>query len=188
MKKIGITGSIASGKTTASKILSIRRGPLFSADKVVKTLYKKESFKNLIRKKFSIKEKSNIKKIIRNRILADAININKLEKLIHPLVRSEMKAFSKKHKKKSLIFYEIPLLIEGKLMKYFDVIFFIQAKKKIRLKRFISKGGNKSFFEILNKKQLIDKRKTKYCDYIIKNEKNIKILKKKLLDILNTHE
>ena len=73
-------------------------------------------------------------------------------------------------------------------MKYFDVIFFIQAKKKIRLKRFISKGGNKSFFEILNKKQLIDKRKTKYCDYIVKNEKNIKILKKKLLDILNTHE
>ena len=67
MRKIGITGSLASGKTTASKILSIRRGPLFSADKVVKTLYKKESFKNLIRKKFSIKEKSNIKKIIRNR-------------------------------------------------------------------------------------------------------------------------
>ena len=41
MKKIGITGSIASGKTTASKILSARRGPLFSADEVVKKLYKK---------------------------------------------------------------------------------------------------------------------------------------------------
>ena len=40
MIKIGITGSLASGKTTASKILSFRRGPLFSADKAVKELYK----------------------------------------------------------------------------------------------------------------------------------------------------
>ena len=35
MIKIGITGSIASGKTTASQILSYKRGPLFSADAVV---------------------------------------------------------------------------------------------------------------------------------------------------------
>ena len=184
MKKIGITGSIASGKTTASKILSAGRGPLFSADVEVKKLYKKDSFKSLIRKKFSIRKHSNIKKILKNKILDDKTNIIKLEKLIHPLVRKEMRSFSRKHKQKPLIFYEIPLLIEGKLMKYFDIIFFIQAKKKIRLKRFISQGRNKSFFEILNNKQFIDKKKAKYCDYIIKNEKNIKILKKNLLAIL----
>ena len=63
-----------------------------------------------------------------------------------------------------------------------------KQKKKIRFRRFISKGGKRDFFEILNKKQLMDKKKVKYCDHIIKNEKNIKILKKKLLDILNTHE
>ena len=40
MIKIGITGSLASGKTTASKILSNRRGPLFSADKAVKDFIK----------------------------------------------------------------------------------------------------------------------------------------------------
>ena len=39
MKKIGITGSIASGKSTASKILSIKRDTLFSADLAVKKLY-----------------------------------------------------------------------------------------------------------------------------------------------------
>ena len=35
--KIGITGSLASGKTTASKILSFKRGPLFS-DLILKAL------------------------------------------------------------------------------------------------------------------------------------------------------
>ena len=57
MIKIGITGSIASGKTTASKILSNKRGPLFSADNVVKNLYKNNNFKRLIIKKFNIKKK-----------------------------------------------------------------------------------------------------------------------------------
>ena len=42
MRKIGITGSLASGKTTASKILSKGKGRLFSADEVVKQLYKKK--------------------------------------------------------------------------------------------------------------------------------------------------
>ena len=48
MIKIGITGSLASGKTTASKILSQRRGPLFSADKAVKELYKNKKLPNKI--------------------------------------------------------------------------------------------------------------------------------------------
>ena len=68
MIKIGITGSLASGKTTASQILSYRRGPLFSADKIVKKLYKDENFKRLLSKKFNIKNdnfiKKNLKKII----------------------------------------------------------------------------------------------------------------------------
>ncbi len=187
MRKIGITGSIASGKTTASKILALRRGPLFIADEVVKKLYKKTFFKNLVKKKFSINSKSNIKEILKNRISAKKSNIKKLEKLIHPLVRREMKAFTKKHKKEPLLFYEIPLLVEGKLMKNFDKIILIKAKKKTRLKRFLAKGGNKVLFEILNKKQISDNQKAKYCDHIIQNEKNIKILKKKLLDIFKRY-
>ena len=83
---------------------------------------------------------------------------------------------------------EIPLLIESKLMKNFDLIFFIKAKKIIRLKRFILKGGNKKMFHILNNKQLSDTKKIKYCDHIIVNENNLKILKKNLLDILKQYE
>ena len=55
MIKIGLTGSVASGKTTASKIISMRRGPLFSADKVVKRLYTQNKFKKLVAKKINLK-------------------------------------------------------------------------------------------------------------------------------------
>ena len=96
--------------------------------------------------------------------------------------------FIKKNKKRNILFFEIPLLIESKLMKNFDVIFFVRAKKKIRMKRFIMKGGNKKLFQILNSKQLVDKKKVKYCDYVITNENNFNVLKKKLSSILKRHE
>ncbi|MEC6986893.1 MAG: dephospho-CoA kinase [Pseudomonadota bacterium] len=188
MKKIGITGSLSSGKTTASKFLSNRRGPLFSADNEVKKLYKKKSFINLIRKKFNIKNKSNIKSILKKEILNNKSNIKKLEKIIHPLVRKEMKKFIKKNKLKKFIFFEIPLLIESNLIKNFDVIFFIKAKKNIRLKRFKQKGGNQKLFHVLNNKQLKDKIKMKYSDHTVVNEKNLNILKKKLSDIFTAYE
>ena len=186
--KVGITGSLASGKTTASKILSAGRGPLFSADAVVKKLYTKNNFKKLIIKNFNLKYSSNIKKLLREKIAEDKSNIQKLEKIIHPLVRKEMQKFIKRNIKKKFIFFEIPLLIESNLTNIFDIIFYIKAKKFIRFKRFNLKGGKKLTFNILNSKQLSDKKKAKYCDHIIVNEKNIKILKKKLLDILNIHE
>ena len=99
-----------------------------------------------------------------------------------------MKSFTHRNKKKKFLFYEIPLLIESKLMKNFDVIIFIKARKKIRLKRFLSKNGNKKIFNLLNKKQLSDKKKIKFCDYVVVNENNIKILKRKLLTIIKNYE
>ena len=187
MKKIGITGSLASGKTTASRILAQKYGPLFSADNVVKKLYNNSSFKRLIKKKFKIKNKSNIKKILKIKISKQEINIKKLEKIIHPIVRKEMQVFTRKNKRAKFIFFEIPLLIESKLYNKFDIIFFIKSKKIIRLKRFISKGGNKRLFQILNNKQLNDVKKIKFCDYIIVNDKNIKFLKQNLLDIFKNY-
>ena len=72
-------------------------------------------------------------------------------------------------------------------MKNFDIIF-LSKQKKNKIKRFKLKGGEKKFFNLLDKKQLSDEKKIKYCDYVIVNEKNLKILKKKLLDILKKYE
>ena len=188
MKKIGITGSLASGKTTASKILALKKGPLFIADQIVKKIYKTTSFKNLIKNKFNIKNNINLKKEIKRKVLKNKSNIKKLEKIIHPLVRAEMRIFIKRNRNKRFLFFEIPLLIENRLTKNFDITFFIKANKTIRLKRFLRKGGNKNLFEILNKKQFSDAKKMKFCDYTVVNEKNKKFLKKKLLDIFKNYE
>ena len=187
MKKIGITGSVASGKSTASKYLSFNRGPLFSADDAVKKLYKNKNFKKLISEKLKIKN-VDIKENIKKKIILNKKSFKKLEKIIHPLVRKQMKKFISKNSKKKNLFFEIPLLIESKLMSNFDLIIFIKANKRIRLKRFLLKGGNKRIFQILNNKQLSDKKKIKFCDHVVTNEKNKKLLKKKLSDIIKFYE
>ena len=187
MKKIGITGSVASGKSTASKYLSFNRGPLFSADDAVKKLYRNKNFKKLISEKLKIKNVDIIENI-KKKIILNKKSFKKLEKIIHPLVRKQMKKFISKNSKKKNLFFEIPLLIESKLMSNFDLIIFIKANKRIRLKRFLLKGGNKRIFEILNNKQLSDKKKIKFCDHVVTNEKNKKLLKKKLSDIIKFYE
>jgi dephospho-CoA kinase len=187
MIKIGITGSIASGKTTASKILSRKRGLLFSADKEVKKLYNNKNIQQLLIKKFNIKRKSNVKALLKKIILKNKTSIKKLEKIVHPLIRKKMRNFSRKNKKEKILFYEIPLLVENKLMNYFDIIIFLKAKRSVRLKRFKSKGGEEKLFNLMNNKQLSDKKKIKFCDYVVVNEKNLNILKKNLLDIIRLY-
>ena len=187
MIKIGITGSIASGKSTASKILSRTRDQLFSADSIVKKWYNNNNFKKLLITKFDIAKKLNFKTLLKRKILKDKNNIIKLEKIVHPIVRKEMIKFTRKNRKQKTLFYEIPLLIENKLMKYFDVILFIKAKKKIRLKRFKLKGGKEKLFNFLDNKQLPEIKKIKFCDHVIINEKNLNILKKNLLGIIKLY-
>lgn len=69
MIKIGITGSISSGKTTTSKIISKSKGPLFSADRVVKNLYLKKNFKSKVAKLLNISTNTHFKKRVKKKNL-----------------------------------------------------------------------------------------------------------------------
>ena len=95
-----------------------------------------------------------------------------------------MKNFYIKNKKKQIIFFEIPLLIESKLMKFFDYIILVVSPKKIRLKRYIKNGGDKKMFYLLDKNQMSAKEKIKFCDYLIVNNKSKNILKKRISGII----
>ncbi len=96
--RIGITGSLSSGKSSVAKILSNKKNIVFSADKVVKKFYKSKKFKKIISKKFKIKS-NNIKQEIKKRLLSKKISLKELGKIIHPAVRKEMKSFFKKKTK-----------------------------------------------------------------------------------------
>tara|TARA_B100000963_G_scaffold185095_1_gene160905 strand:+ start:11980 stop:12543 length:564 start_codon:yes stop_codon:yes gene_type:complete len=184
MIKVGITGSIASGKTSVSKIMSKKKWPVFSADNTVKKLYTNKFIKKKISKKFKFTTSANFKEKLKKNILKNKTNLKKLGKIIHPFVRKKMIDFFKKNKHKKYLFCEVPLLIENKLIKYFDVLILIKSKKSLRLKRYVSKGGEARFFELLNSFQLKDSKKAKYCDYTVVNNTSLLFLKKNVLNII----
>ena len=181
--RVGITGSLSSGKSSVAKILSKNKKLLFSADEAVKDLYFNKNFRNKVKKKFNIK-KRDIKMEIKSKLLKKEISLKKLGLIIHPFVRKKMREFSKRNKNKKIIFFEIPLLVESKLMNFFDYIILVVAPKKNRLKRYLKNGGKKKMFYLLDKNQISAKKKMKYCDYLIINNKSKKLLKKKVNDII----
>ena len=132
MIRIGVLGTIGSGKSFISKLF---RCPIFDADKEVASIYRtdKRCF-NLLKKKlpkfvktFPVKKSELI-----NSIKADEKNLKKISLIVHPLVRQKMRDFLNKNKYQRIIILDIPLLIENKLNKKGDVLIFInQAKTKL---------------------------------------------------------
>ncbi len=186
MIAIGITGSISSGKSTVADLISEKKYPLFSADRVVLGLYKNSNFIKLLKKKFNLTSDKKIKTQIKLIIDKKNNKLKTLESIIHPLVRKEMITFL--NKKNKILVLEIPLLIESKLSKYFDKIIFVDAKKKNRLKRYLKKNNNRRVFEILNRRQLSPLSKKKLCDTIINNDYSLAILKKNVKKFMKTYE
>ena len=184
MIKIGITGSLASGKSTVAKMISSGKYPLYNADRAVKKIYQTNIFQERVFKKFKLKNKNNIKNKIKKIISSDKKYLKILEKIIHPLVREQIRKFTKKNKGKKFIIFEIPLLVESKQMKNYDRIIFVNSRKDLRLKRYLKRGNNKRFFDLLNKRQLLPAKKIKFCDYVINNNGSIKLLKKNIKNIM----
>ena len=183
---LGITGSIASGKSTVSRLIAKKKYPLFSADKIVSDLYKNVEFVRQLSKEFNLNNKEKVKNQIRLIIKNNKTNFKKLESLIHPLVRKKMKNFLKI--KNKILVLEIPLLKEKKLNKFFNKIIFVEAKKKLRLKRYLKRNNDKKLFETLNKRQLSSNVKKKACDFIINNNYSLTILKKNVKKFMKIYE
>ena len=181
-KVVGITGGIGSGKTTLSKHLKKIGLPVHESDKVVLNMYNKPSkpfidfMKKTLSKEVILKGKIN-KKRIANIIFNNDKAKNRLEKYIHKEVRLFRENFIKKNlkTKKKIIFVDIPLLLENKLEKKFDLIVCIISTKKNRTKRVLK---NRKFSkQILNKifrAQTTDKERRARSHIIINNNKTKK--------------
>ena len=183
---IGITGSIASGKSTVAQLIAKKKYPLFSADKVVLNLYKNSQFVKMLARKFKLKDEKKTKDQIKLIVKKNKSKLKILEKIIHPLVRKKMNIFLKK--KSKILVLEVPLLIESKLNRYFDKIVFVDSKKKLRLKRYLQNNNDEKTFEMLNKLQLSPIVKKKACDFVINNNYSLVILKMNVKKFMKTYE
>ena len=71
------------------------------------------------------------------------------------------------------VFYEIPLLYEENLSNNFNFTVFINANTNKRMQRVINRGVNKSYFEMMNNKQLKENIKKNNSTFTIENNGSI---------------
>ena len=194
MIKVGVLGDIGSGKSFVAKQFGY---PVFNADKEVSDIYKNDkSCYKKIKKKFPKFIKSNsLKKNELGRVIKEnKKNLKKISDIVHPIVRKRMVNFFKKNKKKKMVVLDIPLLVENKLYDKNFYLIFVQSKRNEINKRLKKRPFyNKSIITSLRKSQRSLGYKKKISNFVIKNnfkllslKKNIKMIKRKILDERNS--
>lgn len=176
VKVIGITGLIASGKSTLSNYLKEKGYKIFDADYEVKKLYSNNDFLNILKKAFPTAFVNSIlnKDILAQIVFSNLIKKNKLENLIHPIIEMKCDEFVKDNANEKVIFLDIPLLFEVGWDKKCNEIILVVIDKEIQKIRYIERGGKAELFEKIIKNQgYIEDKKSK-STYIIENNDSIK--------------
>jgi len=189
---VGLTGGIASGKSTTTKILKGKKIPVHDSDLVVSDIYEKPNkkfidFLKTINLKESINKKKIDKKIIREVVFSNKTKKKQLEDYLHLEVKKSRTCFLKKQEKAkaNIVFLDIPLLFEKKLNRICDYVVLLTAPAAIRKKRALKRKGMN--LEVLNKifkSQLKDKDKKKKSNFVVNTSGKKSLLSKKIFDIV----
>lgn len=144
---IGLTGSIASGKSTVAKMLEGYHLPIVDADLVARqvvepgteTLAKiAQAFGEEVIKEDGTMDREKVGLII----FHDPVKRKMLNDIIHPAIRLEMIRQRDEHLKQGAphVVMDIPLLFESKLQHFVDKILVVSVKEDVQLERLMKRN------------------------------------------------
>lgn len=192
--KIAITGKIGSGKTSLCNIIKKIGYKVYESDKEVEKLLKRaqiiEEVKLLYKGKIRnlIDNNGNInKKILGDFLFSYKNELDKLEKLLYPLLEGQKKKFVEENSNEEFIFFDIPLLFEKKMHKKFDKIIFLDVSKEIQEKRVLKRKGmtKNKLDNILNNQSYDISIFKKFISVQINSSGNKELLENHIKNFLN---
>lgn len=182
---VGITGSIASGKSTVSKYFLQKGYQVLDADKITKELQESKKILLELERCFGsdiLGGKSQLnRQVLRQKVFDSKHLLQQLNAIMHPRVREIFEKARQEHLPKEIIFFDIPLLFEAKFDNLCDKILLVCAKKEIQIQRIILRDRNsQKLAEQIIKSQAPEEEKRKLADYIIENNASLEELYKEL--------
>ncbi|MFS0689104.1 dephospho-CoA kinase [Sporosarcina sp. 179-K 8C2 HS] len=145
---IGLTGSIATGKSTVSRMLKQKGYPIVDADEISRLVVEPGSpVLTSIAETFGsavlLPDGSLNREKLGSLIFNDEEKRKKLNGIIHPAVRKEMIRQKEEWLEKgaNTVVMDIPLLFESKLQSYVDKIIVVSATPAIQRERLIARNG-----------------------------------------------
>ncbi len=144
MWRIGITGSIATGKSTVLEAFKALGVPVYSADAAVAELYAGEAVA-LVEALFpGVAVNGTVDKtLLSQRLAADPSGFQRLEAVVHPLVRARIARFMDDAEKSgaALAVVEVPLLFESGYDYGFDAVGVTTVAEPIQRQRALARPG-----------------------------------------------
>ncbi len=192
MKWTGLTGGIATGKSTAARLIESLGVPVIDADQVSHRLSEPGQPAYLqIRSHFGnelFKDDSTLdRKKLGQLIFADPRRKSELEAILHPLIKEEVRKLrqSLAEKNTPLAFYDVPLLFEKDLVSQFDRTVLVWCDDRTQLQRLMQRNSlTEEEAELRRRNQWPLIEKVKRADHCIDNSGDPEDLKRQLVRLL----
>ena len=181
---IGLTGGIASGKSTVSKYLAEKGFKVYDADRIAKDISEKKSVQKEIITTFGDKildENGNIdRKKLKEVVFKNKEKLKQLNAIIHPKVIDFYKELKEQNTDKIIIF-DVPLLFESGIDKFCDKILVVISDYEIQLNRIVERDKiDRDLAEKIIKSQLSNEERIKKADVVIENNSSLEDLFEKV--------
>ncbi|MDE7385481.1 MAG: dephospho-CoA kinase [Anaeroplasmataceae bacterium] len=190
MKKVvGITGGIASGKSTVCQYLISLGYVVIDSDLISKDLSQKGKpiYKAILETFGPTYFLTNLeldRKKLGRYIFENPLAREKLNAITHPLIVEEMKNLIQKTEE-NLIFLDIPLLFEAKLSYLCDTIVCVYVDKETQLKRLMNRDGISKEYALskIASQMSLEEKKNK-SNYVIESMESFEETKENVRKIL----
>ena len=188
MKKIGITGGIGSGKTYVASVFQSLGIPIFNADiQAKKIMTSSRKLIKLVKEEFGndiYKDSDLNKEKLASIVFSNSDKLQKLNSLVHPIVKKEFNNWCKKQTSPYVI-KGAAILFESKAHLGLDAVICVSAPLDLRMKRLLNRDDY-SEKEIKKRieNQISQEEKEKLSDYIIVNDERNLLLPQ----IIEIHE
>ncbi len=193
LRKIAITGGVASGKSTVCRIFEDLGAYVVNADTLVHKLLTPSTAlgQQVIQILGSdiVRDGKISRRIIAEKVFKDPKQLKELEKLLHPAVLKEIEerfvAISEKGTYTAFV-VEIPLLFEIGSESFYDVIVAVLADEAISRNRFEQAGFQKEEYDRRMRRQMNPEQKALKAHYTIVNNGSLDALRKQVISLYQT--
>ena len=179
--RVGLTGGIASGKSTVGAMLAALGCIVTDADALVAELYRPgEPGARAVAELFGsgmLKADGSVdKEELGRAVFADPASRKRLERAIHPLVGQRYLEVLGSAGDGAVVVFEVPLLAETGGRGRYDAVVTVEAPSRLRLDRAVERGLDRDQAEARMKAQARSKDRRAAADFVIENDGSLEKL------------
>ena len=191
MLLIGLTGNIASGKSTVAQLLSERGATIIDSDILARRAVEVDTpaYREIIKRwgnEILASDGTLDRAALRRRVFKDPLQLEELNRLTHPEVmrlRDRLVADARRRGDRMVV-CDIPLLFERHLADEFERIVLVDAPRPLRLERLVRERGlGETEAMDMIVAQMPAELKRARADFIIDNDSTLAALERRVDDV-----